>query len=93
MEEPGEQCTVVFALIVTELASECVYVEGVGELHRSPPLAGSVKIYAKTTVHCSPSPSMLTKKQLSEVEGKPYTSSLNICPEAGVSVKKLSQLS
>jgi hypothetical protein len=28
MEEPGEQCTVVFALIVTELASECVSVEG-----------------------------------------------------------------
>jgi hypothetical protein len=28
MEEPGEQCTVVFALIVTERASECVGVEG-----------------------------------------------------------------
>jgi hypothetical protein len=25
MEEPGEQCTVVFAVIVTEQASECVF--------------------------------------------------------------------
>jgi hypothetical protein len=44
MEEPGEQCTVVFAVIVTEQASECVF--------------GGVTIrfrfrnnYAKTTVH------------------------------------------
>jgi hypothetical protein len=44
MEEPGEQCTVVFALIVTEKASECVF--------------GGVTIrfrfhnnYPKTTVH------------------------------------------
>jgi hypothetical protein len=44
MEEPGEQCTVVFALIVTEKANECVF--------------GGVTIrfrfrynYAKTTVH------------------------------------------
>jgi hypothetical protein len=48
----GEQCTVVFALIVTELGSECV-----GWLQPLPPnlpLAGSVTIYAKTTAHCSP---------------------------------------
>jgi hypothetical protein len=46
MEERGEQCTVVFAVIVTEQASECVF--------------GGVTIrfrfrfrnnYAKTTVH------------------------------------------
>ncbi len=49
MEEPGEQCTVVFALIVTEPASECVCVEA-----PHPPLGGSVTIYAKTTVLCSP---------------------------------------
>ncbi len=30
MEEPGEQCTVVFALIVTEPATECVCVWGGG---------------------------------------------------------------
>jgi hypothetical protein len=30
MEELGEQCTVVFALIVTKPASECVCVWGVG---------------------------------------------------------------
>jgi hypothetical protein len=38
MEEPGEQDTVVFALIL--------------------PLACSVTIHAKTTVHCSPDSSM-----------------------------------
>jgi hypothetical protein len=38
------QCTVVFALIVREQASECV--------------AGSVTIYAKTTEHCSPDSSI-----------------------------------
>jgi hypothetical protein len=32
MEEPGEQCIVVFALIVTELASECVRGGGGGVL-------------------------------------------------------------
>jgi hypothetical protein len=56
MKDPGEQCTVVFALIVTEPASECY--------NRSclcppaplphPPIAGSVIIHAKTTVHYSP---------------------------------------
>ncbi len=39
MEEPGEQHTVVFALIVTEPASEFVCV------------AGFITIYAKTTVN------------------------------------------
>jgi hypothetical protein len=34
MEEPGEQCTVVFALIVTELASTCV---GVSSTPPPPP--------------------------------------------------------
>jgi hypothetical protein len=42
-EEPGEQCTVVFALIVTRL----------------PPTSRSVTINAKTTVHCSPGSSMV----------------------------------
>jgi hypothetical protein len=46
MEELGEQCTVVFALIVTEPDSECV------------PQDDSVTIYAKTTVHCSPDSSI-----------------------------------
>jgi hypothetical protein len=36
MEEPGEHCTVVFALIVTELAGECVGV-GVGSFLTPPP--------------------------------------------------------
>ncbi len=51
MEEPGEQCTVVFASIVTEAASGtyCVCVGGgSGDKATSPPpLAGSVTIYAK----------------------------------------------
>jgi hypothetical protein len=54
MEEPGEQRTVVFALIVTELASECVC--GGGGSHSPqipPPPPGSVITDAKTTVHCS----------------------------------------
>ncbi len=52
MEEPGEQCTV--ALTVTEPASECVYAEGRGLFHPLPlPLAASITIHAKTTVHCS----------------------------------------
>jgi hypothetical protein len=41
IEEPGEQCNIVFALIVTEPASECE-----GGLQHSPspfPLAGSVQ--------------------------------------------------
>ncbi len=37
MEEPGEQCTVVFALIVTEQATEGVFREGGGLLQPSPP--------------------------------------------------------
>jgi hypothetical protein len=40
MEEPSEQSTVVFTLIPTELASECVSA------------AGSVTIYAKTAARC-----------------------------------------
>ncbi len=54
MEEPRDHCTVVFALIDTDPASECVCVEG-GDATRSPfPLASSVTIYAKTIVHLSP---------------------------------------
>jgi hypothetical protein len=59
MEEPGEQCTVVFALIVTEHASECVCGGGGGRncyapLHPPPPLLNcSVTIYGKTTVQCA----------------------------------------
>jgi hypothetical protein len=56
MEEPGEQCIVVFALSVTEPASECVYSmwrEGVFSTHPPLPLAASLTIHAKTTVHCS----------------------------------------
>ncbi len=45
MAKPGEECTVVFALIVTEPAGVCM-------CHS--PLAGSVTIYAKITVYCSP---------------------------------------
>jgi hypothetical protein len=52
IEEPGEQCTVVVALIVTEPASECVC-GGNG---------GPVTNYAKTTVHCSPVSSMVVDK-------------------------------
>jgi hypothetical protein len=60
MEEPGEQCTVVFALpvIVTELASECLCVEGGGCHPLTVTLAGILEIYANMTVHCSPDPSM-----------------------------------
>ncbi len=53
MEEPGEQCTVVFALIVTEPDGEYVCVEG-GDATPPPPLGGSGTIYAKTTLLCSP---------------------------------------
>jgi hypothetical protein len=76
MEEPGEQCTDVFALIVTDPASDFVCVKGwmggggggVGGGGRGgappppppPPLAGTVKICAKTTVHCSPGSSMVS---------------------------------
>ncbi len=59
IDEPGEQCTFVFALIVPEPASEYVCVCGGGggrrlHLHPSLPITGSETSYAKTTVHCSP---------------------------------------
>jgi hypothetical protein len=50
MEEPGEKCTVVFALIVTEPASEAW--EGCYNPTPSLLLAAYVTIYSKTTVHC-----------------------------------------
>jgi hypothetical protein len=69
MEEPGEQCTVVFALIATEPAIVFVCVRGglvIPPPFPPPPrLADSVTIYAKTTVHCSPDsfmPNMLPLK-------------------------------
>jgi hypothetical protein len=58
-EKPGEQCTVVFALIVTKQASECVWCEGGGEIATHTTVAGSVKILAKATAHCSPGSSMI----------------------------------
>ncbi len=59
MEEPREQCIVVFALVLTEPASESGCEEGVeGVDTPPPPFAGFVASYAKTTVHCSPGPSM-----------------------------------
>jgi hypothetical protein len=56
MEEPGEQCTVVFALLVTEPASDCVNAGGEGNVGVAlppppPPLTGPVTICAKSTVH------------------------------------------
>ncbi len=65
MEEPGEQCTVVVALIVPEPASECECMwRGWGGrgCDPPPPLAGSETNYAKTTVHCSPVSSMVVDK-------------------------------
>jgi hypothetical protein len=63
MEEPGEQCVVVFVLIVTEPASDCVSVYGRGGGRGGgvalTPTASSVTIYEKTTVHFSPDSSML----------------------------------
>jgi hypothetical protein len=44
MEEPGEQCTVVFPFVVTEPASECDSVWRRGALPPSP-VAGCVTIY------------------------------------------------
>ncbi len=58
MEEPGEQCAVVFVLIITKPASERVCV-GEGRRSLYPPLPGFETIYAKTTVHCSPDSSMV----------------------------------
>ncbi len=49
MEESGEQCTIVFALIVSGRD------RNLPPLH---PLAGFATINAKTTVHCSPDFSM-----------------------------------
>jgi hypothetical protein len=37
MEEPGEQCNIVFVVIITEPASECVCVWGKGGNHTPPP--------------------------------------------------------
>jgi hypothetical protein len=63
IEKTGEQCTVVFAFIVTESARDFVCVKGEGGRYTiSRPLAGSVTIYVKTTVYCSPDSSMLTGK-------------------------------
>jgi hypothetical protein len=61
MEETGEQSTVVFTLIVTEQANECmcVYVWVWGCYTPLHPLAGSGTIHAKTTVNCSPDSSMV----------------------------------
>jgi hypothetical protein len=62
MEELEEQCTVVFALIVKEpalvIVCWCVWKgrEDATPLH--PYLAGSITIYAKRTVHCSPGSSV-----------------------------------
>ncbi len=53
MEEPGKQCTVVFALFVTEPVSKCVWGGGAGAAPNPYPpitLAGFVTIYTKTTV-------------------------------------------
>jgi hypothetical protein len=57
VEEPGEQCTVVFALIVTGPVVSVV-VWGVYCIPPPPPPSGFVTIYTKTTVHCSPDSSM-----------------------------------
>ncbi len=59
MEKPGEQCTIVFKLSVTEPDSDFVCVGGVwGRLSPPPPASFSVTIHAKTTVNCSPDSSM-----------------------------------
>ncbi len=50
MEEPGEQCTVVFALIGTELASECVCGEGGGVVDAPPPPTIADSVTLKGTV-------------------------------------------
>jgi hypothetical protein len=60
MDESGEQCTVVFALIATEPASGRwgVAIPSPLPTHTHSPAGGCVTIYAKTTVHCSPGSSM-----------------------------------
>jgi hypothetical protein len=74
MEEPGEQYTVVFALIVTGLASKCVCVG------TSPPptltQAVTATINAKTTVQCFPGSSMGGPKSSSKVEAHANASCL-----------------
>jgi hypothetical protein len=68
LEEPGEQCTVVFAQIVTERA--CARGGGNPPPPQPPSthsLAGSVTINAKTTVHFSPDSSMVAGKQTSKL--------------------------
>ncbi len=63
MEETGEQCTVVFVSIVTEQTNV-----GRGGQYSTPThthtntLAGSVTIYAKTTLLCSLDSSMVSVK-------------------------------
>jgi hypothetical protein len=60
MEESGEQCIVacLHYLLRNRLLSVCVCVVGGGGCSPPPPpLAGSITIYAKTTVHCSPNSS------------------------------------
>jgi hypothetical protein len=68
MKEPGEQCTVVYAFSVQEPlvnVCACVYMwrgrrgRGLLTCYTPSPLTGSVTIYAKTTVHCSPGSSMV----------------------------------
>ncbi len=72
MEEPGEQCTVVFVLTVMGPVGEC----GGGDCSYPPSphtLAGSVTIYAMTTLHCSPDSSMYSinrEKIIQQREGK-----------------------
>jgi hypothetical protein len=55
MKESGEQCTVVFASIVMEYGLRNRHTHSV---------AGSVIIYAKTTVHCSPGFSTATTQNI-----------------------------
>jgi hypothetical protein len=59
-ESKGEQCIIVFVLIVTEPASGRWGVWTVESLiPPAPQLAGSATIYAKTTVDCSPDSSCM----------------------------------
>ncbi len=60
MEEPREQCTVVVAFIDTEPAIQCMCGGGAAAPSLSLPLASSVTIYAKTTVHCFPEAEFLS---------------------------------
>jgi hypothetical protein len=59
VEEPGEQCTVVFALLVTEPAGECVCGGG-GVLHPLPPTSQFGNSLCKDdSAFCSPDFSMV----------------------------------